>query len=96
VRLAIHVHPGAARTRVGHGGGGSDAGLPGPGAALDVWVTARAVEGQATEAALQALADAIGVRRRAVRLVTGARSRIKIVEIDDPPADLAERLAAWS
>jgi uncharacterized protein YggU (UPF0235/DUF167 family) len=59
---------------------------------LGVWVTQRAVDGKATEAALAAVAEALGVRRRAVRLVAGARSRIKLVEVSDPPADLADRL----
>lgn len=50
--------------------------------ALVVRVTAPAVDGRATEAALAAVAEAFGVRRAAVRLVTGAASRTKIVEID--------------
>ncbi len=59
---------------------------------LVVAVAARAVEGKATEAALRAVADALGVRRSDVRLVTGVRSRDKIVEIRDPPDDLFERV----
>jgi uncharacterized protein YggU (UPF0235/DUF167 family) len=59
-------------------------------------VTARAVDGRATEAALTALARAMGLRRRDVRLVTGAASRTKVVEIGgdgvDLDAQLAERL----
>ncbi|MCR6704118.1 MAG: DUF167 domain-containing protein [Cellulomonas sp.] len=56
---------------------------------------ARAVDGAATEAALAAVADAFGVRRRHVDLVTGATSRDKVVELDDTalddgPARLAE------
>jgi len=81
VRLAIHVKPAAARTRVQgrHGG------------ALVVSVTARAVDGKATEAALRAVAEAFGVGRRDVSLVTGATSRDKVVEIDGEAADLAGR-----
>jgi hypothetical protein len=86
VRVAVRVRPGAARTAVG--------GRYGDGGTLVVAVTARAVDGAATEAALRALADALGVRRRAVRLVTGATSRDKVVEVVDPPVDLAERIAA--
>ncbi len=81
-RLAIRVKPGASRTAVG----GSH------GDALVVAVTARAVAGKATEAALRALADALGLRRRDLRLVIGATSRDKVVEIEDPPADLAHRV----
>jgi len=46
-------------------------------------VTARAEDGRATEAALSALASALGIRRRDVHLVTGATSRVKLVEIPD-------------
>jgi uncharacterized protein YggU (UPF0235/DUF167 family) len=54
-----------------------------------VRVTARAVEGAATEAVLVAVADAFGVRRRDVSLVSGATSRTKVVEV---PEGLEERL----
>jgi uncharacterized protein (TIGR00251 family) len=83
VRLAIHVRPGSTRTKVGgrHGD------------ALAVSVAARAVDGKATEAALRAVADAFGVPRRAVSLVTGATSRDKLVEIGGDEAALARRSA---
>lgn len=84
VRVAVRVRPGASRTRVG--------GLHGD--RLVVAVSARAVDGAATEAALAALADALGVRRRQVRLVSGATHRDKVVEVDDDAADdLAQRVA---
>jgi uncharacterized protein (TIGR00251 family) len=81
VRLAIHVKPGSARTVVGgrHGD------------ALAVSVAARAVDGKATEAALRAVAEAFGVPRADVTLVTGAASRHKVVEIDGQQATLAGR-----
>jgi uncharacterized protein len=66
---------------------------PGQDAQLGVWVHQRAVDGRATEAAIHAVADALGVRRPSVRLVRGVRSRVKVIEIADPPADLPERLA---
>ena len=56
-----------------------------------VTVTARAVDGKATEAALRAVADAFAVRRRDVTLVTGAASRDKVVDIDGEPGALAVR-----
>lgn len=71
MRVTIRVRPGAGRTAVG----GSHDG------ALVVRVAARAVDGKATEAALAAVADAFGVRRRDVVLVTGATSRTKLVDI---------------
>ena len=81
VRVAIRVKPGSARTLVGgrHGD------------ALVVSVTARAVDGRATEAALRAVAGAFGVRRRDVVLVTGATSRDKVVEISGDTEDIAGR-----
>ncbi|KWX04449.1 hypothetical protein TH66_07670 [Carbonactinospora thermoautotrophica] len=82
IRLAIRVKPGASRTVVGGSHGDT----------LVVAVSARAVEGKATEAALRALADALGLRRRDLRLVTGVTSRDKVVEIEHPPADLTQRV----
>jgi len=83
VRVAIHVKPGSARTAVG--------GRHGEGDTLVVSVTARAADGKATEAALRAVAEAFGVRRRDVSLVMGATSRDKLVEIDGDPPGLAGR-----
>jgi uncharacterized protein YggU (UPF0235/DUF167 family) len=64
------------------------------GGALVVAVGARAVDGRATEAALRALAAALGVRRRQVTLVAGATSRDKVVEVTGAPGDVEERIAA--
>ena len=62
--------------------------------ALVVRVSARAVDGQATAAALAAVAEAFGVRRPAVTLVTGAASRTKVFEVTGAdPAVLDELLA---
>lgn len=58
---------------------------------------ARAVDGKATEAALAAVADSFGVRRSAVRLVSGATSRTKVIDIDaGDPRILTALLAANS
>ena len=85
MRIAIRVSPGSARPGVG----GEHAG------ALVVRVSDRAVDGKATEAALAAVAGAFGVRRGAVRLVSGAASRTKIIDIDaGDPQVLAALLAA--
>ncbi|OIQ84191.1 hypothetical protein GALL_339940 [mine drainage metagenome] len=70
-RIPIRVKPGASRARVGGAHGDR----------LVVAVSARAVDGKATEAALAAVADAFGARRRHVRLASGATSRDKVVEI---------------
>jgi hypothetical protein len=84
VRVTVRVRPGSARPGVGgeHDG------------ALVVRVSAPAVDGRATEAALGAIAAAFGVRRRAVTLITGAASRRKIVEVAGAdPADLDRLLS---
>ncbi len=81
MRVTIRVRPGSARPAVG---GQYDG-------ALVVRVRERAVDGKATAAALEALAQALGVRQRDVRLVSGATSRAKVVEIPD---DAGNRLAA--
>lgn len=84
VRITIKVRPGSARPGVG----GEVAG------ALVVRVSASAVDGKATEAALAALADAFGVRRQAVTLVTGASSRTKIVDVAGADSAVLARLLA--
>ena len=83
MRLTIRVRPGASRAAVG----GSYDG------ALVVRVTAPAVDGRATEAALRAVADAFDVRPRAVTLVSGATSRTKVVDVDAAEAEVGKRLS---
>jgi len=61
---------------------------------LVVRVTARAVGGEATAAALAAVAEAFGVRRQAVTLVAGAASRAKIVDVADADPAVLDRLLA--
>ena len=84
MRLTVWVRPGSARPSVGgeHDG------------ALVVRVTARAVDGRATAAALAAIADAFGVRRYAVTLVAGTASRRKIVEVTSADPAVLDRLRA--
>ena len=68
------MKPGAGRSRVG-GRYGLDA--------LVVAVTEPAVDGRATAAALKAVAAALGVSATGLRLVAGATSRTKLLEIPD-------------
>ncbi len=84
VRIPIRVRPGASRTKVG--GTYDDR--------LVVAVSARAVDGAATEAALTALANAFGVRPASVSLVQGRTSRDKVVEISPAGSDDGARLVA--
>lgn len=87
-RAAIHVRPGSRHEAVGGRSAGSGPDDP---PILDVRVRARPVDGAATAAAERAIADALGLRPRQVRVVRGATARNKLVEISDPPADLARR-----
>jgi uncharacterized protein len=82
VRITIRVRPGSARPGIG----GEHAG------ALVVRVSARAVGGNATVAALSALAAAFGVPRSAVTLVAGASSRTKMVDIRGADPAVLNRL----
>ena len=91
LRIAIRVKPGASRTKVG-GVYPAQGGAHGTEGALVVAVQERAVDGKATAAALKALAAALDVPGRKIRLVSGAASRDKIVEVLDPPAGLKQRL----
>ncbi len=72
MRVEILVRPSASETAVGgeHDG------------ALIVRVVEPADAGQATDAALRAIAKAIAVPGRSVSLVRGATSRRKLIEID--------------
>ena len=84
MRIAVWVRPGSARPGVGgeHDG------------ALVVRVSARAVDGQATAAALAAVAAAFGVRRQAVTLAAGAASRRKLVDVAGADPAVLEHLLA--
>jgi uncharacterized protein len=86
LRFAIRVKPNARRTAVG----GRWDGPGGP--ALVVAVAAPAVDGKANAAVTAALAATFGVRRARVRIVSGERSREKIVEVDHAPAGSDDRL----
>ncbi|MCW2598254.1 MAG: hypothetical protein JWM02_83 [Frankiales bacterium] len=78
------MRPGASRTLVGGNYEG----------ALVVRVGARAVEGQATEAVLAAVAGAFAVKRRDVVLISGATSRTKVVEVQGGSQDTLDALLA--
>jgi uncharacterized protein (TIGR00251 family) len=84
VRIAIRVKPGSSRVSVGGRRGD----------ALIVAVSARAVDGKATEAALRAVASAFGVPRRDVTLVAGATSRDKVIDVSGHDEELAARCEA--
>jgi uncharacterized protein len=80
-RLRLRVAPGARRSEI--------AGRHG-----DAWrvrVTAPPDRGRANDEVLELLAAALDVRRRQLRLVAGASSRDKVVELDGIDAGEADR-----
>ena len=83
MRIAVEAHPSARVERVELTGD-----------RLSVWVRARAVQGQANSAIEAAIARALNLRRRDVRLIGGATSRHKLVEVDvESLRDVQDRLA---
>jgi uncharacterized protein len=83
-RLAVKVHPRAKRSAV--------AGRLGEAWKLDL--AAPPVEGKANEECIRYLAELAGVPRSRVRIVTGAASRMKVVEIEGVAQESLERLLA--
>ena len=81
-RFAVHVQPRAHRTEV--------VGLHG--AAVKIRLAAPPVDGAANEALRRYIAERLCVPRAAVRVVAGAASRDKWVEVDGLSADEARRV----
>jgi uncharacterized protein len=79
MRVALRVRPRSGRTSVGGNHNG----------ALVVRVREPAADGRANEAAMRALAAALGVPRRTITLVSGATARSKVVEVDGGEPALA-------
>lgn len=86
VRFGVRVQPRSSRPGVD--------GLHGD--ALKVRVAASPVDGAANEAVVEVLAAALGIPRRAVRIVAGASSRSKVVEVDGIGAQAVRDLAIRS
>ena len=84
VRVAVHVQPRASRSEI--------IGLHG--AALKVRLQAPPVDGAANEALVHLIADSLGVSRRSVRVVAGATSRTKTVEVNGTTEAAVRALAA--
>ncbi|MCB2413641.1 DUF167 domain-containing protein [Demequina sp. TTPB684] len=73
-RYRVHVKPGSKKgplVQVGADG------------LLTVFVRERAVDGQANDGVVAALAEHWGLRKRDVRITSGHASRLKTVEISD-------------
>ena len=83
VRFAVRVQPRASRSEI--------VGVHGD--AMKIRLSAPPVDGAANEALVELLAGALGVTKRAVRIVAGASGRGKVVEVDGVRAGDVQRLA---
>ncbi|NUP71731.1 MAG: YggU family protein [Gemmatimonadaceae bacterium] len=72
IRVRVHVQPRASRSEV----------VGRHGTALKVRVHAPPVDGAANDAVISLLSAQLGVPRRAIRIVSGAASRAKTVDIE--------------
>lgn len=84
VRFPVRVQPRASRTELA----GTQQG------ALKVRLQAPPVDGAANEALVDFLAESLGVPRRTVRIVSGASSRTKVVEVTGIDAVAVLRLGS--
>jgi len=84
VRVSVHVQPRATRSEI----------VGVHGTALKVRLQAPPVDGAANEALVTLLAERLGVARRSVRVIAGATSRSKTVEVDGTTEDAVRALAA--
>jgi uncharacterized protein len=83
VRFAVRVQPRASRSEI--------VGVHGD--AMKIRLSAPPVDGAANEALVELIAGALGVGRRAVRIVSGESSRSKVVEVGGVTAAAVLRLA---
>ena len=84
VRISVYIQPRARRTEIS-GRYGSD---------IKIRVAAPPVDHAANEALLAFVAERLGVRQRDVRLIAGATSRRKVLEIDGLTAERIQTLLA--
>jgi uncharacterized protein (TIGR00251 family) len=82
ITLTLHIQPGAKKSEI--------AGLYGD--ALKIRLAAPPVDGKANAALIRFVADRLGLANASVRLKSGQTSRRKVLEVDTPPADAAQRL----
>lgn len=78
MRLTVHAKPASRRESVAARRSPEDPSS----VVLVVRVRARAVEGAANKAVVNAVAAALGLRRSKVTVTSGHRSRIKVLDID--------------
>ena len=83
LRIRVHVQPRASKNEI--------VGMHGD--ALKVRLTAPPVDSAANEALILLLAETLGVARHDVRIVAGATSRAKVVEVAGVSQQQIEQLA---
>jgi uncharacterized protein YggU (UPF0235/DUF167 family) len=71
MRLTVRVHPRSATPRVAWDG-----------SIADVWVSAPPAEGRANEAVVRMLASWLDVAPSAIRIASGHRGRLKVIEVE--------------
>jgi uncharacterized protein (TIGR00251 family) len=89
LRIPVRVKPGSSRTLVG--------GRYGAGDELVVAVNAPPVDGAANDSVVKAVAKALGVRPRAVRIASGQTARSKVIAVtvaDAEASEVADRYTA--
>lgn len=74
MKISISVHPNSKKPRIVKNILGS----------LNVYVNQLAIDGRANEAVIEALAKYFEVKKSAVQLVSGTKSKTKIFEINKP------------
>jgi uncharacterized protein (TIGR00251 family) len=84
VRFSVRVQPRASRSEI--------CGVHGE--ALKIRLGAPPADGAANEALVVLLAHELAVPKRAIRIVSGASSRSKLVQVDGIATDLVEQLAS--
>ena len=76
VRLEVYIQPSASKTEL--------AGMHG--SSIKIRIAAPPVENAANYALIEFIAERLGIAKRCVRLISGATSRKKVLEIDDASA----------
>lgn len=71
MRITVKVKPGAKISKVTAGSDGS----------YTVFTHARAHDGEANKAVIEAMAKYLGVAKTSIKLVRGAKSREKVIEV---------------
>ena len=71
MRISVRVHPRSSTARV----------VRNSASECEVWVTAPPTDNKANEAVQEALADFFSVAKSRVRLVRGAKGRLKVFEV---------------